>query len=134
MNEALIYLDSSAIVKLIVPEPETGALLELLAEWPERVSSALARVEVSRAVKRAGDDPIAMQRTGEVLDRLSLIRIDAEVLSAAANMPPTELRTLDAIHLATALSLGDQLGALVAYDARLAKAAGTNGLTTLSPA
>lgn len=134
MNEALIYLDSSAIVKLIVPEPETGALLELLAEWPERVSSALARVEVSRAVKRAGDDPISMQRTGEVLDRLGLIRIDAEVLSAAANMPPTELRTLDAIHLATALSLGDQLGALVAYDARLAKAAGTNGLTTLSPA
>lgn len=134
MNEALIYLDSSAIVKLIMPERETGALFELLAQWPERVSSALARVEVPRAVKRAGDDPGTIQRTGEVLDRLGLIRIDAEVLSAAANMPSTELRTLDAIHLATALSLGDQLGALVAYDARLAKAAGTNGLTALSPA
>lgn len=134
MNEALIYLDSSAIVKLVVPEPETGALLELLAEWPERVSSALARVEVSRALKRAGEDQIAPRRTGEVLDRLGLIRIDADVLSAAANMPPAELRTLGAIHLATALSLGDQLGALVAYDARLAKAAGTNGLTALSPA
>lgn len=128
MNEALIYLDSSTIVKLVVPEPETGALLELLAGWPERVSSALARVEVSRAIERAGDDPIAVQRTGEVLDRLGLIRIDADVPSAAANMPPTELRTLDAIHLATALSLGDQPGALVACDARLAEAAGTNGL------
>lgn len=109
-------------------------MLELLAEWPERVSSALARVEVSRAVKRAGDDPIALRRTGVVLGRPGLIRIDAEVLSAAANMPPKELRTLDAIHLATALSLGDQPGALVAYDARLAKAAGTNSLTTLTPA
>ena len=131
MNEALIYLDSSAIVKLIVPEPETGALLELLAEWPERVSSALARVEVSRAVKRAGDDPIAMQRTGEVLDRLSLIRIDAEVLSAAANMPPTELRTLDAIHLASALRVGAR--EMLVYDRRLADAAEAAGLEVLSP-
>jgi predicted nucleic acid-binding protein len=121
----LLYLDSSAIVKLVWREPETGALLDLLSEWPERVSSEVTRVEVSRTVRRAGDDPGAIRRAGEVLDRLGLIHVDAEV--------SPELRSLDSIHLATALSLGDDLGALAVYDERLARAATANGLITLSP-
>jgi predicted nucleic acid-binding protein len=128
----LLYLDSSAIVKLVWRKPETGALLELLSEWPERVSSEVTCVEVSRAVRRAGGDPDDIRRAGEILDRLGLIHIDAEVLSIAAEVSP-ELRSLDAIHLATALSLGDDLGALAAYDERLARAATANGLITLSP-
>jgi predicted nucleic acid-binding protein len=129
----LLYLDSSAIVKLVWREPETGALLEVLSEWPERVSSEVARVEVSRAVRRAGGDPDDIRRAGEILDRLGLIHVDAEVLSIAAEVSPGELRSLDAIHLATALSLGDDLGALAVYDERLARAATANGLITLSP-
>jgi len=68
LSRGLLYLDSSAIVKLVRRERETGALFELLAEWPERVSSDLARVEVPRAVRRSGGDPGAIERAGEVLD------------------------------------------------------------------
>lgn len=133
MSGSLLYLDSSAIVKLVRRERETEALFGLLADWPERVSSDLARVEVPRAVRRAGGSPDAVQRAGEILDRLGLIHVDAEVLSLAAEVSPGELRTPEAIHLATALSLGSDLGALAVYDERLARAAAASGLSVLSP-
>lgn len=133
MSEKLLYLDSSAIVKLVRPEPETGALFGLLGSHPERVTSALARVEVLRAVKRAGGDGPALQRAEEVLDRLGLIKVDAQVLEVAARLDPAGLRSLDAIHLSTALSLGEQLGGIAVYDARLAEAARANGVEVLSP-
>ena len=133
MNERLLYLDSSALVKLVLPEPETEALLDLIQLWPERVSSLLARVEVPRAVRRAGEERTTLQRAEEVVARVGLLRIDARVLSAAARLEPRELRTLDAIHLATALSMGEQLGAVVAYDSRLAQAAEHQGMPVLAP-
>lgn len=133
MSGGLLYLDSSAIVKLIRCEPETEALIELLADWPERVTSALVGVEVARAVNRAGEGASTIRLTGEVISRLGLIRVDGEVLRTAAGILPKDLRTLHAIHLFTALSLGEQLGGMVVYDNRLADAARENGLSTLSP-
>jgi len=129
----LLYLDSSALVKLVVAEPETPALLEFLARWPHRVSSALARVEVARAVKRAGARPAARRRATRVLARVALVRIDDPVIAAAARVTPPELRTLDAIHLATARSL-DDLAGIVTYDARLGRAASRARLKVWSPA
>lgn len=128
----LLYLDSSAIVKLVVPEPETMALRELLRSWPERVSSVIAAVEVWRAARRVG--PSAARRADEVVTRLGLIDLDDDVIQRASKLAPPDLRTLDAIHLATALSLGDDLGAVCAYDARLTSVAEELGLEMLAPA
>jgi uncharacterized protein len=134
VREELLYLDSSALVKLVLPEPETGALLELIADWPERISSWLARVEVLRAVRRVGEDGDVHRRAEEVVSRVGLLRIDAKTLNAAARLEPSELRTLDAIHLATALSVGEHLGGVVTYDSRLAQAAESHGVSVLAPA
>lgn len=134
MSERLLYLDSSAIVKLILPEPETDTLFQLLRGYPERVTSAISRVEVLRAVKRAGEEKQRLRRAEEVLARLGLIRVDPEVLETAAKLGPESLRSLDAIHLATALSLEEQLGAMVVYDKRLSDAAKANGIDVLAPA
>ncbi len=133
MSEKLLYLDSSAIVKFVLPEPGTDALLALLADWHERISSVLARVEVSRAVRRAGATVAVRQRAEEVVARIGLIGIDAPVLNAAARLDPPGLRTLDAIHLATALSVERDLGCLVSYDSRLLEAAASSGLAVLAP-
>ena len=132
-SSSLLYLDSSALVKLVVAEPETPALLEFLAGWPHRVSSALARVEVLRAVKRTGAGPAVRRRAARVLARVALIRIDEAVLAAASRVLPPELRTLDAIHVATARSL-DDLAGIVTYDARLGRAASRARFKVWSPA
>jgi predicted nucleic acid-binding protein len=132
-SSSLLYLDSSALVKLVVAEPETRALLEFLAGWPHRVSSALARVEVLRAVKRARAAPAVRRRATRVLARVALIRIDDAVLAAAARVPPADLRSLDAIHVATARSL-DGLAGIVTYDARLGRAASRAHIKVWSPA
>jgi len=132
LRSGLLYLDSSALVKLVVPEPETEALLKALADWPERVSSALARVEVLRAVGRSGVEA-ARGRAEAVLTRIGLLEIDGAILDRAAHLGPPELRSLDAIHLASALSLGEDLGGMAVYDVRLAQAAALSGATVLSP-
>ncbi len=118
-----VYLDTSAIVKLVVSEPETDALRSSLARWRDRVSSTLARVEVHRALWRAGASRAVRTRADDVLSNLVLIRIDDRVLSQAASFKEPLLRALDAIHLASALSLGDDPEAFITYDARLARAA-----------
>ncbi len=132
-RSSLLYLDSSALVKLVVDEPETQALLEFLAGWPDRVSSALARVEVLRAVKRTGAGPAVRRRAVRVLARVALVRIDDALLATAARVLPPELRTLDAIHVATARSL-DDLAGIVSYDARLGRAASRARIKIWSPA
>src|SRR6266545_2956710 len=117
MAGELLYLDSSALVKLLVPEAEANALRELLRSWPERVSSVVARIEVQRVARRIGDR--AVRRARSVLSRIALVDLDEPVVRVAAALDPVELRTLDAIHLATAISLGGDLGAFCAYDVRL---------------
>jgi predicted nucleic acid-binding protein len=129
----VLYLDSSAIVKLVVPEPETGALVQTIRSDPEIVSSILARVEVLRAVRRAGARRAVAGRAESILRRIALVRLEEGVVSSASTLRPLELRTLDAIHLATALSLAPQLSRLITYDARLASAARATGLTVQVP-
>ena len=116
-----VYLDSSAIVKLAVREPESSALMRFLRRRRPLVSSALARTEVLRALMLEGEQGVARGRA--VLSRLDLIRVTDRVLNAAGLLVPAELRSLDAIHLATAIQLEGELGQLVTYDDRLAEAA-----------
>lgn len=132
MPGAILYLDSSAILKLVVAEPETGAVRKLLRSWHERVSSVIALIEVERAVRRVGGG--AIRRTHTVLSGIGLIELDDAVVRAAAILEPPGLRTLDAIHLASALSLARDLGALCTYDRRLGEAAASRTIEVLSPA
>jgi len=129
----LLYLDSSALVKLVLPEAESAALQESLAGWPAHVTSELASVEVLRAVRRVAVDPALEERAEEVMAGVHLIKMDNEFLAQAARLEPRTLRSLDAIHLATALSLGDDLGAVAVYDGPLAAAAAGCGIKVVAP-
>ena len=129
----MLYLDSSAIVKLILTEPESEALKLYLDDYDEHTSSGLARVEVFRAIRRTGDDPRTAEHAERILSRMGLLALSDSVLADAATQDPQELRSLDAIHLATALSL-DGLDTFVTYDRRLADAAREAGLSVASPA
>ena len=131
---SLVYLDSSALVKLVLPEPESRALLEYIATRPDRVTSAIATVEVVRAACRASDDPAVEQRAREVVAGVNLLTLHDELLDEAAKVFPRRLRALDALHLATALRLGGDLEAMVAYDAALAEAARNAGIRVVAPA
>ena len=127
-----LYLDSSAFVKLVVEEKETAAVRTFLAERDgRRVASALLRTESLRAVRHLGPDALAAIREG--LRRVDLIGIDDRILDAAGTLEPLVLRTLDAIHLATAMAVGDDLEAIVTYDDRMVDAARLLGLPTASP-
>jgi uncharacterized protein len=130
---SLVYLDSSALVKLVVREPESVALMAFLRERPDRVSSALALAEVPRALRRARFGAAERRRAREVLARVALVDIDRRALAAAAAIEPPTVRTLDAIHLATALALREDLAALVTYDRRLAVAAERADLHVQAP-
>ncbi len=117
-------------MKLVIREPETTALARLLRTNPRWVASAIATVEVARAVARAGGDGL---RARDVLDRVALAAVTQHVLDAAASLSPSTMRTLDAIHLATALRIGSRLSALVTYDERLAAAARAHGVVVSAP-
>ena len=125
------YLDSSTIVKLAVREPESLALRRYLRRRQPLVSSALARTEVLRALLPAGDEAVTRGRT--VLQRIDLVRVNDRILNAAGVLRPPPLRSLDAIHLATAQELGDELSALVTYDDRMVDAAKHLGYRIIQP-
>jgi predicted nucleic acid-binding protein len=126
-----MYLDSSAIVKLAVYEPESTALRKHLRRRRPLVSSALARVEVLRALLPGADEA---QRAGrQVLATLDLVRMNNRVLNRAGALPPAELRSLDAIHLATAMELQREIKTFVTYDERLALAARDAGFRVVAP-
>jgi predicted nucleic acid-binding protein len=127
----LSYLDSSAIVKLAVAEPESRALRRYLARRPGLVSSALARAEVSRALMGSGPDAVA--RGEAVLRTIELLRVNDRVLRDAGRMTPPELRSLDAIHLASAGRLGSAVREIVTYDERMAAAARASGWSVVAP-
>lgn len=128
-----LYLDSSAFVKVVVQEPESAPLRAFLAGRPgTRISSALLRTEALRAVRHIGPDALATVREG--LRRVDLVAMDDRILDAAGILEPRVRRTLDAIHLATAMALGDDLDSIVTYDERMIEAARLIGLPTVSPA
>jgi predicted nucleic acid-binding protein len=131
--EAVVYLDSSALIKLVFDESESHALSALLGSRPMRVSTVLARVEVMRAAATVQDRTV-LQQARTVLAGVHFVRPDDRILAAAMACDPPELKSLDAIHLATALSLGHHLAGMVVYDRRLASAARHHGLTVWAPA
>ena len=132
MSAGVVYLDSSALIKLIFEEPETSGLADFLAAWPTRTSSSLASLEVLRTAQLV--DGLAVARHARhMLAHVHLIRPDDVLLAAATRLEPASLRALDAIHLATALSLGSELAGMVAYDRRLAAAARRAHVTVWAP-
>lgn len=128
----MIYLDSSALVKLVVVEPQSRALRAYVRRDPDRVSCALARTEVLRAVRPIG--PLALEAARRLLRRVHLVRVDDALLDAAGMIEPATVRSLDAIHLAAAQLVAPSLTALVTYDRRMADAAASLGLSVVAPA
>lgn len=129
----MIYIDTSALVKLLFDEPESIALtnwLSLKTDVP-KVSSDLSTVELLRTCLRINESMLDDAR--RLLDGVDLVPIDHLVVEQAAIMVPHELRSLDAIHLASALSLKADLTDFVAYDARLFSAAARAGLPVVTP-
>jgi len=128
----VIYIDTSAVLKLVHPEPESAPLRTWLAGHPgDLVSSALVRTETRRALLR--NDPGALPSLPAVLSVIAQIPVSEAVLDSAAMLPDPMLRSLDAIHLASAQAIAG-VTALLAYDKRLAEAARLAGFTVVSPA
>ena len=118
-------------MKLAVLEPESAALRRYLSRRRPLISSALARTEVTRALLPLGSDTV--RRGHDVLARIDLMRVSDRLLSVAGGLLPVELRSLDAIHLATALELGSDLAHLVTYDERMTNAARALKLAVTAP-
>ncbi|MGP1674345.1 MAG: type II toxin-antitoxin system VapC family toxin [Candidatus Limnocylindrales bacterium] len=128
---AISYLDASAMVKLVLDEIESPAMLRWHIESEQVVSSRVGLIETRRATSRRMHDPAQLDI---VLRSVVAIELDDVIARGAAQIRPAELRTLDAIHLATALSLGPGLVSFVTYDDRLADAARAVGLPVVRPA
>lgn len=130
---SLYYADTSAVIKLLVEETHSTAFATFYdghgdAEW---VSSALLRIELVRAVARV--KPVLLPDARDLLTAFSYIAIDDDIVDAAMDEPDRMLRSLDAVHLATARLFAPELDALVSYDDRLIKAATDAGLSAISP-
>jgi uncharacterized protein len=130
----LIYLDTSAFLKTVLVEPQSAALQTYLDERPDAplVSSALLAVEARRGVLRHRED--RLPRVDVLLAGLRLVAMSDAVVESASRLPDPLLRSLDAIHLATALLIRDDVEAILTYDGRLAQAAASHGLHTVAPA
>jgi predicted nucleic acid-binding protein len=131
-KQDLYYLDASALVKLARLEPETGALLAALGPDSKLVSSEIAEVETLRALRRGAGDGAAELGRAE-LESVRLLPLDSHIRRKACELEPAELRSLDAIHLATAMGLGGLLTCIYAYDKRLIDAARRAGLSVAAP-
>ena len=132
-ERSVLYLDASALVKLVLPEAESAALVAALAGGPRLITSAVGAIETRRALLAASDDPELAEKAEEVLTAVTLVGITEPIRWTAGMLRPAALRTLDAIHLATALSFGAELEAFVVYDRRLAEAALAAGLEVRAP-
>lgn len=130
MNAA--YLDASALVKLFKHEPETDALRAALEQWPVRVASELIRVEAICTARRIGGEDM-LERARLMLTRLTLLPISPPIIDLATDEYRPPLRAMDAIHLATALSVRAELGAVFVYDTDLHAAACAQDLNALAP-
>ena len=131
----VLYADTSALVKLAIEEPETQALRIELNRWDAVATSVITEIELARAVARARergtttlDDVAVWTITAALLE----LELTAEIRRAAAALQPTTVRSLDAIHVATA-ALGADLAGLLTYDVRMQQAGSDLGLTVLAP-
>jgi predicted nucleic acid-binding protein len=132
----VLYLDSSALVKLAVREPETAALEAELIRWPLCATSTISSIEVSRATARARERERGVLPPRDVVALLSAtveMVLTEQVRRTASTLAPSELRTLDAIHVASALALGTDLSVVVTYDLRMRRAAESCRLRVLAP-
>ncbi len=125
------YLDSSALAKLVIREAESHALRTFLKRSEMMLSSAIAETELLRAARRISDQTV--KAAPRVLSVVALMEVSREILSSASLLEPASLRTLDSIHLATALELADELDSFVTYDFKLAEAARSAGLPVAQP-
>lgn len=128
----MIYIDTSALLRLVFPD-DTTAAVERLVDDPDvdLVSSTLIRVEARRGTLRRA--PRRMPRVDLLLDRVEVVGIDDAVIESAGRLPGPLLRSLDALHLATALLIREDVDALLTYDERLADAARAHGLAVAAP-
>ena len=129
------YLDASAIVKLATAEPESVALRDWLQQRSPVITNRISTVEVARAIARQTESGGVRGRAAvrEAFTSVSLLELDADIANRAADVGPPMVRALDAIHLATALAIGNELAEFVTYDARLADAARAAGLEVVAP-
>jgi predicted nucleic acid-binding protein len=128
----VFYLDTSAAAKLVLAERGSKALRRWLDSREDRIfSSDLLRTELLRAVRR--EAPGHMVRARGVLESVMLVRLSTAVCERAASLEPRLLRSLDALHLASAMEVGDELEGFVTYDDRLAAAAEANGIHLVAP-
>ncbi len=131
-TDVAFYVDTSALAKLVVAEPETSAFGTWVGEsGRELVACDVVRTELMRAVRRAVPDRVLQARG--VLNAVILLQVTPAVFEVAGRLDPSGLRPLDAIHLAAALDLGDDLDGLITYDDRLAEAAVSNGVAVVAP-
>lgn len=128
----MLYADTSALVRLVLSEPESPALRDYLRSGRQVVTSSIAITELTRATRRTRPD--LEHQVALLLSSLTLVDVDRAILGAAGVIEPASVHTLDAIHLATARILGPQLEAFVTYDTRMVEAARDLGLTVDSPA
>ena len=137
VRAGVLYADTSALVKLIVTEPESTPLEDELLRWDDIATSEITAIELSRAVARARQEPeadVADERSVlELLAALSEVPLTDDVRALASTIGPPSLRTLDAIHLASAMTLGADLGGLLTYDVRMQRAAAESKLTIVAP-
>ena len=127
----MIYLDTSAFLKFVWEENQSAALLDAIADQPT-ISSALLAVEARRSTLRVG--AVLLPRTDLLLGEVTQVDLSPAVLESAGRMPDPHLRTLDAIHLATALLVREELDVLLSYDDRLLAAADAHGIPAAAPA
>jgi len=129
----IAYIDASAFVKLFAPEPESKAIAAAIeTQWSNLVASEILAIEAFRAAIRIGAG--APAAASHVLRRVVLLPLSAEVRERSCRIGTPELRALDAVHLATALSRDAQVDAIFTYDKRLAQASADGGLRVLAPA
>lgn len=126
------YIDASALVKLFKPERETNAFRAALGDWPVQVASELIRVEAVCTARRLGGEDV-LQRAEAALELINLIPVSPEIIELATGAHTPPLRAMDAIHLATALTMRDDLGAIFVYDNDLHAATLAHQLNALAP-
>lgn len=127
-----VYLDTSAFIKLVRSEPESLSLREALREHEaDLISSILLSVEGRRAARRYGE--VAFRRANTALTAVTLLALDQAIIDLAGELEPLELRSLDALHLATMLSLGGDVEIVYCYDSRLADAARAVQIAVAAP-
>jgi len=127
-----VYLDTSAVGRVLLGEPDAAAVIRDLREFDQHIASRLLRVELRRLAMREG----LLEQADQLLSGVALLPLDEAVLDAAETVPPASVATLDAIHLVTALRLADEelIDTVMTYDTRLADGAREHGLTVIAPA